>query len=95
MKRPLYVEAAARNDLKALAEFGDSALARAYLAMARELDEGVPPRDAAALVAQMRLTLMTLREIGGAGEEDDFTDELRARREARMQGSQSSTRSRK
>jgi hypothetical protein len=90
--RPLAVERAARRDLRSLKEYGDSGLAHAYLALARELDSEPPARDAAALVAQMRLTLVALRELGGEEKDDDYTDELSARREARMLDTQADTR---
>ena len=84
--RRLGIERAARRDLRALKEYGDSGLAKAYLELARQLDEGVPARDAAAITAQMRLTLVELQRMGGSENEGDYTDELRARREARMAG---------
>jgi len=82
--RPLSVETAARRDLRALREYGNSGLARAYLALAREIDDGMPGRDLAAAVNSMRLVFLALQQLSPPKEGGDFTDELRARREANM-----------
>jgi hypothetical protein len=84
--RPLAVERAARRDLRTLREYSDSGLAHAYLLLARQLDEGMPARDAAAVAREMRLALLALHELSPSREDGDYTDELRARREARMTG---------
>jgi hypothetical protein len=83
--RPLALERAARRDLRALRENSDSALARSYLLLARQLDMGIMTfRDEAAVIREMRLIFMTLHQMSGSAEEGDYTDELKARREARM-----------
>lgn len=84
--RPLAVERAARRDLKELSAYGDSAVARTYLLLARQLDFGLPAREAAAAAREMRLIFLALHELSPAGEGGDYTDEVRARREARMTG---------
>jgi hypothetical protein len=81
----ISVERAARKDLAALREYGGSGLAKTYLLLARQLDEGLPARDAAAAVREMRLIFLALQELSPSKEGDDYTDELRARREKRMQ----------
>jgi hypothetical protein len=85
-RRTMPVERAARRDLASLREYGDSALAMTYLLLARMLDAGMPARDAAAVAREMRLVFMALQELSPAQEGDDQADELRARRQARMQG---------
>jgi hypothetical protein len=83
-QRPLAVEAAARRDLRKLRDYSNSGLARAYLLMARMLDEGMAERDAAAVAREMRLAFLTLQQLSPSRQENDDTDDLRARREARM-----------
>lgn len=85
--RPLAIERAARRDLRALREHQDSALARTYLLLARELDVGgLAARDEAAVARELRLVFMTLHDMSPPKEAGDFTDELKERRENRMKG---------
>jgi len=48
------------------------------------LDAGPPARDAAALAREMRLCYMSLEAMAPRKADDDFVDEVRQRREARM-----------
>ena len=85
MKRPLAVEAAARRDLAALEPlYRNSAVAKAYLLLARTLDAGVPARDKAVLAREMRLCLELLKSLSPDMGADTFVDEVKARREAKM-----------
>ena len=84
-KRPLAVERAARKDLRAFpALYRDSAVARAYLLMARTLDDGVPAREAAGVAREMRLIMLALNALAPPKPEDDFVDEARAEHEQGM-----------
>jgi hypothetical protein len=79
------VETAARRDLKDLPPaYARSAIATAYLLLARRLDAGVSARDAATLARELRLALLALYELAPPAREGDPTDELRARREQRL-----------
>ena len=85
-RRPLAVEAAARKDLRAFpSAYRDSAVGKTYLLLARRLDAGLSARDAATLAREMRLTLLALYDLAPPHREDDPMDELRERRERRMQ----------
>jgi hypothetical protein len=78
-------ETAARRDLRQLPKpYRDSAIGKAYLALAEMLDAGPPARDAAALAREMRLCYMALEAMAPRKADDDFVDEVRQRREARM-----------
>lgn len=85
-RRPLAVEAAAKRDLGSLPpQYRNSAIARAYLMLARRLDAGVSARDASQLAREMRLCLLALYELAPAKQETDPVDELKARREQRIE----------
>ncbi len=84
-RRPLAVEAAAKRDLATMpAEYRNSAIGKVYLLLARTLDVGVPARDKAVLGREMRLCLEMLHTLAPPSAKDDFVDEVKARREARM-----------
>jgi hypothetical protein len=54
---------------------------------ARLLDEGgLPPRDAASYLREIRLSLAQLRELTTGEVKGDATDEVRERREKRLAG---------
>lgn len=84
-RAPLSIEAAARRDLRAFPpEYRNSAIAKAYLLMARRLDAGLSAGETARLVQQMRMTLLTLNELAPPAPEASHTDELQAKREQWM-----------
>ena len=85
-RRAGTVEAAARRDLAALPPtYRNSAVAKAYLLMARRLDAGVSARDTAQVTREMRLCLLALYELTPAKHANDPVDELKAKREQRLQ----------
>ena len=78
------IERKARKDIRILpADYRDSAVAASYLMLARQLDEGVPAREMAAISREMRLCYAQLVDMGGTEKEDSQVDELRRRREER------------
>lgn len=80
------IERKARIDLRKLrAEFRDSAIAHAYLKLARTLDEDPPAREIASIGREMRLTYAQLLEMSGEERPDSVVDQLRKKREARDQ----------
>lgn len=79
------MEKSARKDLAALPpQYRTSAIAQAYLLLARRLDAGVSARDSAQLAREMRLALLALYELAPAKHDIDPVDELRVKREQRM-----------
>lgn len=78
--RKKSAEAAVRRDLARLPEdLRGSAVAVTAVMLARVLDEGgIPPRDAAGCIRELRMCMTQLREWNPAGETGDETD---ARRE--------------
>jgi hypothetical protein len=80
------VESAVAADLAALPEnLRKCAIAASVLRLALELDTGVVMgRDAAGHAREIRLAMLTLRELAPAGEKGDQTDEVRERRERRL-----------
>lgn len=80
-------ETAVRRDLEALPEdLRKGAIAAVALGLARDLDEdGMTARDKAGMYAQLRMAMVTLREIAPGEAKGDSTDEVRARRERRLQ----------
>lgn len=82
---PTPVSTAARRDLKALPKpYCDSAVAKAYLELAKLIDFGMTPKDAASIVREMRLCYMTLDAMAPHKPQDDFVDEFSARRTEKM-----------
>lgn len=79
-------ETAVLRDLKALPEdLRKGAIAAVALTLARELDDGdMSARDTAAMAAQLRMAMVTLREIAPGEAKGDHTDEVRERRERRL-----------
>jgi hypothetical protein len=79
-------ETAVLRDLKALPEdLRKGAIAAVALGLARDLDEdGMTARDKAAMYAQLRMAMVTLREIAPGEARGDHTDEVRERREKRL-----------
>lgn len=83
-------ETAVLRDLKALPDdLRKGGIAAVALQLAIELDAGnMSPRDFAGVAAQLRMALVTLREIAPGEARGDHTDEVRERRERRLsQGS--------
>jgi hypothetical protein len=79
-------ETAVLRDLKALPEdLRKGAIAAVALGLARDLDEdGMTARDKAGMYAQLRMAMVTLREIAPGEAKGDHTDEVRERRERRL-----------
>jgi hypothetical protein len=79
-------ETAVLRDLKALPEdLRRGGLAVLAVTLAKELDAGgMSARDTAAVAGQLRMALVTLREIAPGESRGDHTDEVRARREKRL-----------
>lgn len=85
---PTPVSTAARRDLRSLpVPYRDSAIGKAYLALAMMLDAMPPARDAAAITREMRLCYMTLEALAPHKPADDFVDEVQKKREDRMKAS--------
>lgn len=80
------IEQAVGRDLALLpADLRRGGIATSALRLARELDSMiVVGRDAAGHAREIRQCLMTLREISPGEKKGDKTDELGARREARL-----------
>jgi hypothetical protein len=87
--QPGFIEQAVMADLLNFpAEFARGAIAASALRLARELDMGlVVGRDAAGHAREIRQSITTLREMSPGERQGDKTDDLRTRREARMQAS--------
>lgn len=86
------IEEAAVKDLAAFPEEAqDCTIARQILFMAHQLDMGyiVGPRDVSQYTKEIRINLLTLRDLYPPDEDDDVTDQARKQRErrAREQGS--------
>lgn len=78
------IEKKAKADLRKLGiDERNSAVAAAYILLARTLDEGVPNRELAAMSREMRLTYAQLREMGGTQKPDSFVDRARKASEER------------
>lgn len=78
------IERKARADLRQLPkDYRESAVGASYLLLARQLDEGVPAREIAAISREMRLCYGQLVEMGGTQKPDSTVDEIRKRREER------------
>ena len=85
------VELAVLRDLKAFPDdLRKGGIAAAALKLARMIDIGaMSARDLSAMAAQVRMSLVTLREIAPGEAKGDHTDEVRERRERRLaQGTQ-------
>lgn len=81
---PRSILGKAREDLKKLGlDERDSAVAAAYLLLAKTLDEGVPNRELAAMSREMRLTYAQLRDMGGTQKPDSTVDAARKANEER------------
>jgi hypothetical protein len=87
--RPGTIEQAVMADLRNFPEeFAKGAIGASARRLARELDMGlVVGRDAAGHAREIRQAITTLREMAPGERKGDATDDLRARREARMQAS--------
>lgn len=80
------LEEAALKDLGAFPnEAQDSTIARAIIFMAHQLDMGyiVSPREVSQYTKEIRINLLTLRDMYPPDEEDDPTDQARKQRERR------------
>lgn len=79
-------ETAVQRDLKALPEdLRKGAIAAVALGLARDLDDGdMSARDRSGMYAQLRMAMVTLREIAPGEARGDHTDEVRERREKRL-----------
>jgi hypothetical protein len=86
---PGPIELAVLHDLSGFPEeFAKGAIAAAARKLAREMDMGyVIGRDAAGHAREIRQAMTVLREMAPGERKGDATDDLRARREARMQAS--------
>jgi hypothetical protein len=79
------VERAARRDIRNMpAEFRTCAVAVAYILLARRLDAGMSARDAGSVARELRMALLTLREMAPPQHAGDYVDEVKAAREKRM-----------
>ncbi len=79
------IEAAVRREITGLSEkVRDCAQAHAAIMLAVTLDAGMPPRDAAAVSRELRVSMATLAAMSPERAEGDPVDELTARREARI-----------
>ena len=79
-------EKAVLRDLQALPDdLRKGAIAAVALGLARDLDQGdMTARDKAGMYAQLRMAMVTLREIAPGEARGDHTDEVRERREKRL-----------
>jgi len=79
-------ETAVLRDLRALPDdLRKGGVAAVALGLARDIDMDVmPSRDKTAAYAQLRMALVTLREIAPGEARGDHTDEVRERRERRL-----------
>jgi hypothetical protein len=86
VRRKGPAETAVLRDLRALPDdLRQGGIAAAALQLARALDAGdMSPRDLSATAAQLRMSLVTLREIAPGEAKGDHTDEVRERRERRL-----------
>jgi hypothetical protein len=82
------MEDAVRADLSDLPEkLRHGGIAAVALMCARTVDEGgLPPRDAAGFLREIRLSIAQLREMTTGEVKGDITDEVRERREKRLAG---------
>lgn len=85
-RRKGAVETAVARDLKAMPPaLRGGAIAAAAIKLARELDAmPMTPRDAAGHARELRMCMMQLADLAPGERRGDVTDEVRARREARM-----------
>lgn len=85
-RRKGAVEAAVARDLKAMpAALRNGAIAAAAAKLAHELDAmPMTPRDAAGHARELRMCMTQLADLAPGERKGDVTDEVRARREARM-----------
>jgi hypothetical protein len=86
-RRKGLIEAATAFELKMMPEaLRKGAVAAAALRLARELDGPLPmtPRDTAGHARELRMCMTLLAEQAPGERKGDTTDEVRARREARM-----------
>jgi hypothetical protein len=88
--RPRTIELGVMHDLRNFPEeFAKGAIAATARRLAREIDIGmVAGRDVAGHAREIRQAMITLREMAPGDRKGDATDDLRARREARMQASE-------
>lgn len=80
------IEEAALKDLAAFPEEAqDCAIARQILMMAHQLDMGylVGPREVSQYTKEIRINMLTLRDLYPPDEDDDATDTARKQRERR------------
>jgi hypothetical protein len=82
-------EQAVLRDLRALPDdLRQGAIAAVALGLARDLDEGdMTARDKSGMYAQLRMAMVTLADMAPGEVKGDATDEVRARRERRLQAS--------
>lgn len=85
---PGFMEASVLHDLERYpADMRTGGVAAVALLCARVLDEGgLAPRDAAGYAREVRLALAQLREMAPGDIKGDVTDEVRLRRERRLEG---------
>lgn len=85
-RKPGPAETAVTRDLKALPEdLRKGAIAAVALGLAKDLDTlDMTARDKSGMYAQLRMAMVTLREIAPGEARGDHTDEVRERRERRL-----------
>jgi hypothetical protein len=86
-RRNRKIELAVGKDLRAMpAALRQSALAATALDLARDLDAGgMTPRDKAGHARELRMHMNDLTAMAPGERKGDATDEVRARRERRME----------
>lgn len=81
-------ETAVLRDLAALPDdLRKGGIAAVALGLAQDIDSGaggMSPRDKTGMYAQLRMAMVTLREIAPGEARGDHTDEVRERRERRL-----------
>lgn len=82
------MEEAVKEDLAELPlKLRSGGIAAVAIFCARTIDEGgLPPRDAASFLREIRLSLAQLRDMTTGEVKGDITDEVRERREKRLAG---------
>jgi hypothetical protein len=78
-------ELAARRDLRAFPKiYRDSAIGKVYLALAADIDAGIPTRDKAAAAREMRLCYLTLNQLSPPKMASDFVDNAQSGHQERL-----------
>lgn len=88
----MSVEEAVRLDLEGMGDLANATLAAAALALARSIDDESTYATAKANCAkELRETMNRLRDLAADRKGDSPLDEIRARRDARLEGQSVST----